>query len=106
MTALLPTEDCSAPRMTLGQSFFFAVPFCEQYYLPTSFRTWLPSCKFFVRGNRMDDLITRFWSEIAARPIGPMAIRLYLQPIMATIFAIRDGWHDAEQGKPAYFWAL
>jgi len=54
----------------------------------------------------MDDLITRFWSEIAARPNGPMAIRLFLQPIMASIFAIRDGWHDAEQGKPAYFWAL
>jgi hypothetical protein len=54
----------------------------------------------------MDDLITRFWSEIAARPNGPMAIRIYLQPIMASIFAIRDGWQDAEQGKPAYFWAL
>ena len=54
----------------------------------------------------MDDLITRFWSEIAARPNGPMALRVYLQPIMASIFAIRDGWHDAEQGKPAYFWAL
>lgn len=54
----------------------------------------------------MDDFITRFWSEIAARPNGPMAIRFYLQPIMASIFAIRDGWQDAEQGKPAYFWAL
>src|SRR5262245_42340201 len=54
----------------------------------------------------MDDLITRFWSEIAARPNGPMAVRCYLQPIMASIFAIRDGWTDAEEGKPAYFWAL
>ena len=54
----------------------------------------------------MDDLVTRFWSEIVARPNGPMAIRCYLQPIMASIFAIRDGWTDAEKGKPAYFWAL
>ena len=54
----------------------------------------------------MDDFIIRFWSDIAARPSGPMAIRCYLQPIMASIFAIRDGWQDAEQGKPAYFWAL
>jgi hypothetical protein len=54
----------------------------------------------------MDDLITRFWSEISARPNGPLAFRVYLQPIMASIFAIRDGWHDAEEGKPAYFWAL
>jgi hypothetical protein len=35
-----------------------------------------------------------------------MAIRFYLQPCMATIFAVRDGLRDARSGKPAYFWSL
>jgi len=54
----------------------------------------------------MDDLITRFWSEIAARPTGPMAVRLYLQPAMAAFFAIRDGLKDAREGRPAYLETL
>jgi len=54
----------------------------------------------------VDDLLTRFWHEIVARPSGPMAIRFYLQPCMATILAVRDGLRDARSGKPAYFWSL
>jgi hypothetical protein len=47
-----------------------------------------------------------FWHELASRPDGPMAFRFYLQPAMATLFAIRDGVHDARDGRPAYFWNL
>ena len=54
----------------------------------------------------MNDLLTRFWDSIVARPSGPMALRFYLQPLMATLFAVRDGLHDARSGKPAYFWSL
>jgi hypothetical protein len=54
----------------------------------------------------MNDLLNGVWSEIAARPGGPMAFRFYLQPMMAFLFAVRDGLHDARTGKPAYFWAL
>jgi hypothetical protein len=54
----------------------------------------------------MDDSWTRFWQEIAARPTGPMALRFYLQPAMAMLFALRDGVHDARANKPAYFWSL
>jgi hypothetical protein len=50
--------------------------------------------------------LTRTWHEIIARPDGPFAFRFYLQPIMATIFAIRDGRKDARQNKPAYLWAV
>jgi hypothetical protein len=53
----------------------------------------------------MDDW-TRFWQEIAARPDGPLALRFYLQPLMASLFAVRDGLADARQGKPAYLWSL
>jgi hypothetical protein len=49
---------------------------------------------------------THFWQEIAARPEGPLALRFYLQPLMATVFAVRDGFADARHGKPAYLWSV
>ncbi len=54
----------------------------------------------------MDDILTRFWQEIMERPSGPLALRFYLQPLMATIFAVKDGLRDAREGNPAYFWAV
>ena len=54
----------------------------------------------------MDNLLTQAWHEIAARPEGPLAMRFYMQPLMAAFFAIRDGLKDARAGRPAYFWAL
>ena len=54
----------------------------------------------------MDNVVTQAWQEIVERPDGPMALRFYLQPAMATFFAIRDGLKDARTGQPAYFWAL
>ena len=35
-----------------------------------------------------------------------MAMRFYLQPVMATLLAVHDGLKDAHREKPAYFWAL
>jgi hypothetical protein len=46
------------------------------------------------------------WREIAARPSGPFAFRFYIQPLMALIFATRDGIRDAKVGAPAFFWAM
>jgi hypothetical protein len=54
----------------------------------------------------MDELWQRFWQELVARPRGPMALRFYLQPLMAAIFAVRDGLRDAKMRRPAYFWAV
>lgn len=54
----------------------------------------------------MDDIWTRVVEDAAARVTGPMKFRLLLQPVMASIFAIRAGLADARAGKPAYFWAL
>ena len=50
--------------------------------------------------------LSDIWQEIVARPSGKMAFRFYLQPIMAMLFATRDGIRDARAGRPAYFWAL
>lgn len=56
--------------------------------------------------DSIPDLLSRFWQEIAARPSGPLAFRFYLQPAMATFFAIRDGLRDARAGNAPYFWSL
>jgi hypothetical protein len=54
----------------------------------------------------MDHGLAELWQEITARPSGRMAFRFYLQPLMATLLATRDGIRDARAGRPAYFWAL
>ena len=54
----------------------------------------------------MDDFLTRVVDNMAARVTGPMQLRLLLQPLIASIFAIRSGLADARAGKPPYFWAL
>ena len=54
----------------------------------------------------MDDFWTRVVDNMAARVTGPMQFRLLLQPVMASIFAIRSGLADARAGNAPYFWAL
>lgn len=54
----------------------------------------------------MDESIGRFWSELLARQNGMFSLRFILQPTMATLLAFRDGKRDAQNGRPAYFWAL
>src|SRR5262245_29396498 len=54
----------------------------------------------------MDDMWTRFVTDMVARVSGPMQFRLVLQPAMAAFFAIREGLADAREGKRPYFWAL
>jgi hypothetical protein len=54
----------------------------------------------------MEDMFTRFFDDLVARVSGPMHFRLVLQPLMAIIFAVRDGRKDAREGRPAFFWAL
>lgn len=41
-----------------------------------------------------------------ARVTGPLHFRIVMQPAMAILLAIRDGWKDARAGNPAYFWAI
>jgi|SRR6185503_3993540 len=54
----------------------------------------------------MDDLLTRVWSDLAARVHGPFSFRFLLQPLMGLIYAARDGIVDARQGRPPYFWTV
>lgn len=54
----------------------------------------------------MDDMWTRLADNLIDRVSGPMKFRLVLQPLMASIFAIRAGLKDAKAGRPPYFWSL
>ncbi len=54
----------------------------------------------------MDEALSRAWHELIARDSGPLDIRLFLQPLVATIIAIRSGRRDAAARRPAFFWVI
>ena len=54
----------------------------------------------------MGEALTRFMEDLLGRVHGPMDFRLVIQPLMAAIFAVRDGRKDAREGKAPYFWAM
>ena len=47
-------------------------------------------------------VVEQFWHDLIERPDGPMRFRFVLQPLMATIVAIRDGREDARFGRAPY----
>jgi len=54
----------------------------------------------------MEEMLARMVEDLMGRIHGPLTFRLILQPAMAILFAIRDGWKDARSGKAPYFFAL
>jgi hypothetical protein len=54
----------------------------------------------------MDDMLVRSWADLIAREHGPLTFRLIIQPAVAVALAVRAGWNDAREGRPAFFWAL
>lgn len=46
------------------------------------------------------------WEMMIGRPGGPMALRFVLQPVMATLLAIRAGRRDARSGHTPYLWSF
>ncbi len=54
----------------------------------------------------IEDVFSRLTEDLVGRVTGPMKFRLLLQPLMATIFAVKAGLKDARDSRPAYFWAL
>jgi hypothetical protein len=53
----------------------------------------------------VDDILRRFWENLAGRSSGPMSFRLVIQPVVASGLAIRAGIKDAHEGHPAFLWA-
>jgi hypothetical protein len=56
--------------------------------------------------SEIQEILTRFWDQLIAQPHGPLSFRLILQPIMATILAIRDGLKDERAGRPLFTWTI
>ena len=51
-------------------------------------------------------LLSTFWADFVARFDGPLHFRLFVQPLMAILFAARDGRRDAREGRHAYLWSF
>ncbi len=43
---------------------------------------------------------------LVGRCVGPLTLRLILQPSVATLLAMRAGLHDERAGENPYFWSL
>jgi hypothetical protein len=52
------------------------------------------------------EVLTRIWHNMLDRPGGPFIFRFVLQPIMATIAALRDGLRDARTGRAPFLWTV
>jgi hypothetical protein len=59
-------------------------------------------------GNRrlVDEFLSRSIDQLLNRSGGPLNVRFFFQPVVATIIAIRAGLRDAETGRAAYLWTL
>ena len=56
--------------------------------------------------SELVELLSRLWTDLVARPEGPLEFRLFLQPLVAALLAVRDGVVDARSGRSPYFWTL
>ena len=52
------------------------------------------------------EVVDRIWSNMIGRTAGRMNFRFVLQPIMATVAALRDGIHDARTGRTPLLWTV
>lgn len=54
----------------------------------------------------IEDTLARIWDHLGGRVGGPLSFRLILQPVVATVLAVRAGVQDARAGRPAYVWDI
>jgi hypothetical protein len=54
----------------------------------------------------LEEAIARGWADLIARLDGPMHLRFFLQPAVATLLAIRAGVRDAREGKAPFLVAI
>jgi hypothetical protein len=52
------------------------------------------------------DLVARVWEQLAGRIEGPFAFRFVLQPLVASVLAIRAGVADAHDHRAPYLWSV
>jgi hypothetical protein len=54
----------------------------------------------------MDGFLLRAWEQLLGRTSGPFRARFILQPVMASLIAIRAGINDAKAHRNPYLWAI
>ena len=54
----------------------------------------------------IEETVGRVVNDLIGRLDGPLHFRIILQPLMATVLAVRDGLRDERNSEPAYFWSL
>jgi uncharacterized membrane protein HdeD (DUF308 family) len=54
----------------------------------------------------MDELLSRAWEQLVGRLDGPLFLRFAMQPLMASLLALRAGVADARAHRSAYLWAM
>lgn len=54
----------------------------------------------------MEEFLARVLNGLSDRVGGPMTFRIILQPLMATILAVRAGLKDSREGRPPYLWTI
>lgn len=54
----------------------------------------------------LQEVATRVWQDLLARPAGPLALRFVMQPIVAMVLALRDGTRDARAGRTPHLWTI
>ena len=52
------------------------------------------------------EVLTRIAQNLLDRPGGPFVFRFVLQPVMATLAALRDGMRDARSGRAPFLWTV
>jgi hypothetical protein len=53
-----------------------------------------------------EDIVARFFGNLADRVRGPLSFRLILQPAVGIFLATRDGMKDARAGRVVYGWSI
>jgi hypothetical protein len=51
-------------------------------------------------------MLSTFSTDFIGRFDGPLHFRFFIQPLMAILFAVRDGKKDAREGRNAYLWSF
>lgn len=54
----------------------------------------------------ISEILNRGIEQLVGRSSGPLHLRLVIQPIVATIIAIKAGLRDARERRPPFLWTL
>jgi hypothetical protein len=54
----------------------------------------------------MGSFLSSYWTDFIGRFDGPLHFRLFMQPLVAVLLAVRHGARDAREGRSAFLWSL